>query len=67
MLLYTQKQKKRKSEPRIKLNHNIDTALISTKSETLREIYREFSEARTRYAHFNIKYAHTQYTPRTVI
>ena len=33
-------------------------ALISTTCKTLREIYRELSEASTRYAQFNIKYVH---------
>ena len=33
-------------------------ALISTTCKTLRGIYRELSEARTRYAQFNIKYVH---------
>ena len=33
-------------------------ALISTTCKTLREIYRELSEASTRYAQSNIKYVH---------
>ena len=34
--------------------------LISTKGKTLRGIWRELTEARTRYAQFNIKYVHVE-------